>query len=113
MLTCSLFFLFASNSFCNLSVFSSEASVFSCKSLIFRLTASSDVAPAIVPATVGFEKDSRCAISDRLSSKRGDVLDCAQAFWRRAERTPAVCPGSTFYFEIFILLNGISVAPKF
>lgn len=68
MLTCSLFFLFASNSLCKVSVFSSAASVFSCKSLIFRLTASSDVVPAIVAATVGSEKDSRCAISDRLSS---------------------------------------------
>lgn len=68
MLTCSLTFLFASNSLCNLSALSSEASVFSCKSLIFRLTASSDVAPAIVPTTVGFERGSRCAISDRRSS---------------------------------------------
>lgn len=67
-LTCSLSFLCASNSLCNLSALSSAPSVFSCKTLIFRLTASSDVAPAIVPTTVGFKSGQRCAISDTLSS---------------------------------------------
>lgn len=68
MLTCSLHFTLASKSLCNLSTLSSEASDFSCKTLIFRLTASIDVTPAIVPTTVGFERGSKCAISDGLLS---------------------------------------------
>lgn len=110
MLTCSLSFLCASNSLCNLSALSSAASVFSCKTLIFRLTASSDVTPAIVPATVGFKNESRCAISDRLSCD--ELTSSVVRSWKRAERMPALCPGSTPYFEIFIMLRGILVVPK-
>lgn len=54
MLTCSLAAFSANNSFCNLSDFSSAMSACSCRNLIFRLTASSDVAPAIVEIKLFF-----------------------------------------------------------
>lgn len=69
MLTCSLAVFSASNSFCNLSDLSSAPSACSCKNLIFRLTASSDVVPAIVYcSTIFFLRISWSAISEKMSS---------------------------------------------
>lgn len=94
MLTCSLVFLSATNSCCNLSALSSATSACSCKNLIFRFTASSDVAPAIVHSylfvcifliymsEIKKNKDftvSCSRISEKFGKQRDDVLDCAES----------------------------------
>lgn len=112
MLTCSLAVFSASNSFCNLSDLSSAPSACSCKNLIFRLTASSDVVPAIVYcSTIFFFKDKLERNFRENVKQRDDVLDCdesAQAFWRRAVQClPAICPGSAADFKIGVIENCI------
>lgn len=98
MLTWSLAFLSASKSFCNLSALSSAPSAWSCKDLIFRLTASSDVVPAIVYSHK-LKKKKRTTLwaasqfpRNRQGTRwrpwlgwklREDRLDSAQALWRR------------------------------
>lgn len=121
MLTCSLAFLSASNSFCNLSAFSSAPSACSCKNLIFRLTASSDVAPAIVYCITIFffllsvktktkkEKRGDCTmscstISEKLSSSEMTSLIVPKAACRgwtvRKLSGGALCNTSLFVQEV-------------
>lgn len=85
MLTWSLAFLSASKSFCNLSALSSAPSAWSCKDLIFRLTASSDVVPAIVYSHKLKKKKKKGLHYElphsfrEIDKERDDVLDWAES----------------------------------
>lgn len=112
MLTWSLAFLSASNSFCIRSALSSAASTCSCNDLILRFTASRDVTPAILCSrTMGFEKQlmwlraEAALVSENLTSgavtswtlREDRSAVCARAFWRRALEMPDFSPGNASF----------------
>lgn len=112
-LTFALTLFSANNSLCNLSDFSSAQSACSCKNLIFRLTASSDVAPVIVYSkTIIFSEKkgerSRNVISDRTWS-------CRVTSWLRCKLVRKLSgdspcggrryPGSAVDFFFFFFLE--------